>query len=136
MVFDWLWKRILSEKNLGYAYQKLRPVLIHDMASNLKESLKYLLEDEEVAAWLSDYGDEFVKGRMHTFWSHIGGKQKGLNYALNPQNPLDNLVTEEGSINLAGIIKLVLSGGLKNLGGAGTGYSPPHSSGKRRDLRI
>jgi hypothetical protein len=133
MVFDWLWKRILSEKNLGFAYQKLRPVLIADMASNLKMSLISVLEDEELAAALADYGDALVKGRLQVVYSSLGGKQKGLNFALQGESILDQLVDEEGRPNLAGILKAVFSGGLRNVLG-GSGGSPPRSYGEKRDI--
>jgi hypothetical protein len=132
-VFDWLWKRILSEKNLGYAYQKLRPVVIADMASNLKMSLISVLEDEELAAALADYGDALIKGRMQIVYSSLGGKQKGLNYALQGESILDQLVDEEGRPNLAGILKAVFSGGLKNIL-SGSGGTPPRRSGSKEDV--
>jgi hypothetical protein len=132
-VFDWLWKRVLSEKNLGYAYQKLRPVLIADMASNLKKSLITVLEDEELAAALADYGDALVKGRLQVVYSSLGGKQKGLNFALQGESILDNLVDEEGRPNLAGILKAVFSGGLKNILG-GTRGSSPRTGGRKEDV--
>jgi hypothetical protein len=132
-VFDWLWKRVLSEKNLGYAYQKLRPVVIADMASNLKESLITVLEDEELAAALADYGDALVKGRLQVVYSSLGGKQKGLNFALQGESILDQLVDEEGRPNLAGILKAVFSGGLRNVLG-GSGGAPPRTGGRKEDV--
>lgn len=122
-----MWRRVLSEKNLASAYEKVRPVIMADLASNLKEQVFTLLEDEEVASMLSDYGDAFVKGRMQTFWGSVGGRQRGLNYALAEVNPLDNLVTDEGGINLAGIIRMLLSGGFKGMGEGGRGATTSSS---------
>lgn len=128
-VFDRLFKRFFNPKRLGYLYQSIRPIIIADMASNLKESLIILLEDEELAQGFADYGDALVKGRLQVIYGSLGGKQKGLNFALQGQNALDQFVDEEGRPKIAQILISLIMGRFR---GKRDYSTAPY--GERRDI--
>jgi hypothetical protein len=130
-VFQWLWKRIFSEKNLGFLYEQVRPLIVEDMTYLVKDTIQNVMEDEEVAEWVTKYGDGLYDRYSKKFWGTIGGLQKGLNFSMQQENPL-NILDEDGNLSLSGIIKGVISGKLGDLIGRRSEASTP--SGKRRRL--
>lgn len=104
------------------------------MEKEVKNMIHNLLEDEDIAKHLSMYTDAFYQRYSKMFWGSIGGRQKGLNYAVNAElekvNPLANIFDDEGNISLSAIAKGFLRGDFKQLTGGGS-TSPSQSQGLR-----
>ena len=80
----------------------------------LKDSIKEILEDEEIAQGVVSYTDGIYNrylGKSGKLWGTLGGVQKGVNYAIQGEvdkaNPLTALLNEEEGFNIAGIFKKV-----------------------------
>ena len=92
-----------------------------------KETVISVLEDEDIAQGVVAYGDALFQRYSGKFWSSIGGKQKGLNYAIQgaTENALPDILDADGMPSLSKIISLgamkFLSG---SLGGGGKVATP------------
>lgn len=115
---NWLERRIINERTVGYLTEK--------MADSLKEAFIKILEDEDIAYAITQYGDAVYDRYHKKFFGAIGGVQKSINANVQALNPLSDIFDEDGNPNLRGLLGLVLSGGLKGLApslGEGSGIS-------------
>jgi len=131
-VFDWFWKRVFTTKRVGFLIEKAMP----NIEIHIKEMAHNLLSDEELAKHLTLYGDALYNRYSKMFWGTIGGRQKGLNSAVEGEiqnlNPLTHIFDDDGNISLSGIIKGFLRGEFKGLGsGGGSPLQPQALSGQR-----
>ncbi len=113
--------------------EKASPFMREAIKTEAKEAIIGVLEDPEIAAGLTQYGDALFSRYSKKFWGSIGGKQKGLNFAVADAAQDVGIFDDEGNISIASIIRTAMTGGFKNLmgGGGGKGSSPtqPSSSG-------
>ena len=130
-MWEWLIKRVFSEKNVGYLMEKATPFMREAIKTEAKQAIIGVLEDPEIAEGLTTYGDALFARYSKKFWGSIGGKQKGLNYAVAGATQDIGIFDEEGNISIASIIKTAMTGGFKNLlGGGGMGNNPTPSQGR------
>ena len=124
-MFEWLIKRVFSEKNVGYLMEKANPLMREAIKTEAKEAILNVLEDEEIAAGLTQYGDALFARYSKKFWGSVGGVQKGLNYAVAGAQDDLGIFDEDGGISISGIIKGALTGKFKGLlGGGGVSQNP------------
>jgi hypothetical protein len=119
-MFNWLIKRILSPKRLNELIETTWPTiekLVSERSSDIvKATIHKTLEDPEIGEHVVQYTDAIYDrylGKGGKLWASIGGRQKGLNAAMdkvNPMNALDQLVDEDGNFSIAGAIKGYLRG--------------------------
>lgn len=109
-MFEWLWKRVFSEKNIGYLVQKAEPYMDSFIEDRLKLAIVNVLSDEEIGAMVRDYGDALYQRYMQKLGGFLGGKQKGLNFAIDKVNPMSQILDEDGNISLSNIFRTFLSG--------------------------
>ena len=118
--FDWIAKRIFSDKTLDYLGEKLEGRIQNRLDEIAYNTIAGVLSSEEVGTMVTDYGDALFNRYRQKFWASVGGVSKGINQTIIPRDPLSEIVREDGGINLGGILRLAMSGGLKNLGQTGT----------------
>ena len=133
---SWLMRRLFNEKNVGYLYQIVRPIIQEDLGEMAKEAVIELLQDEEVATGVASYADAIVDREKKRVFGTIGGLQKGINYAAPPQGgggglPDFDIVDEDGNISLSKGIHWYLKNRSKLGSGGGIGgfRSPQSGSG-------
>ena len=124
-------KLVLTPENVNYLSQ----IVASTMAHTMKESIHNVLQDEEVAQHVTAYGDALYERYNKKFWSGIGGRQKGINYAMAEANPLTDIIDEEGNINLAEGIRAFLRGDFKNIGLGGS-QTPNQAYSDRKVLKY
>lgn len=116
---DWIASKILSDKTLDSLIEKALPKIQDRLDTQLKESVIRLLEDEDIAYGVGVYADALYNRVSKKFFGAIGGTQKGLNYQTGQiQDDLLGDVFQDGQINVMGILRLIMSGKLKQLGGS------------------
>ena len=96
-------KLVLTPSNLGY----LSNFLADTMADTMKDSIMQTLQDEKLAGNIALYADTLVDRELKRFWGSVGGVQKGINFSTKQNNPLTDLITEDGGINLSGVINML-----------------------------
>jgi len=96
-------KMILTPSNVGYLTQ----ILQDNMATSMKGAIIDTLQDEEIAGNIALYADTLVDRELKRFWGSVGGVQKGINFSTKQNNPLTDLITEDGGINLSGVINML-----------------------------
>jgi len=113
-VFNWLWKRVFSDENIGFLMEKAEPYITDRMVDVAKDAMFKLLEDEEFNEWLTQMGDAYYNRYMQKFGGWIGGNQKGINYAIDREasqlNPLAAVMDEDGNFSLSKAMKSLMSG--------------------------
>lgn len=133
IVFNWLWKRVFSDENVGFLIKKADPHVTNYVVTKVKEATFILMEDPEFHAWLTQMGDAYYDRYMKKINGWIGGKQKGINYAVNGAienlNPLAGVMDEDGNFSLSMAIKTFMSGAFR-----GAGSPEPGSPGSQRAL--
>jgi len=119
-MFQWLWKRVFSDRNVGFLMQKAEPYMSKFIVERVKEATFTLMEDEEFNAWLTHMGDAYYNRYMSKFQGWIGGKQKGINFAvdgaIDNANPLNAIMDDEGNFSLSKAIRTFMSGSFKGFG--------------------
>ena len=119
---NWIERRIINDRTVGYLTEKIEST----MADTFKESFIKLLEDEDIAYALTQYGDALYDRYHKKFFGAIGGIQKGINASVEDANPLSQVFNADGAPDLRSILGLLLSGGFKGLApsaGSGSGIS-------------
>jgi len=131
-MFDWFWKRLFTTKRVGFLIEKAMP----NIEIHIKEMAHNLLSDEELAEHITLYGDALFNRYAGKFWGTIGGKQKGLNSAVDQEiqelNPLTHIFDDDGNISLSGIVKGFLRGEFKGFGSSGGSLTQPQALSERR----
>ena len=128
-MLDWFWKRVFSERNIGYIIKNAQPHIQAELDVFVKNSIITTINDPEVGQWVTALGDGLYDRYMKKFTGFIGGTQKGINAQANrvadELNPFADIIGEdsEGNLtfNLMGAVKTFLSGGLSGLGSSSTG---------------
>lgn len=116
-LFNWIGRRIFSDENLGYMLEKVRPMLQQEIDTHLKEAVIHLMEDEDIAYGVGQYADALYSRISQKFFGAIGGKQRGINNIVgNAQDDILGDIFQDGQFNLMGVIRLLMSGKLKQLG--------------------
>lgn len=137
-MFNWFWDRVLNEKRVGYLLDKAMLQLEGRSKSIAKEAVISLLEDEEIAQGVVQYGDALFSRYSGKFWSSVGGKQKGVNYAVGDMKDqmMPDILDEDGNPSISKLIGLgamkFLSG---NLGGGGGKALPQRNVKNPFDVR-
>lgn len=134
MVLDWIFKRLITPERVGDLIKNNQVVI----TEALKDSIKEILEDEEIAQGVVMYTDGIYNrylGKSGKLWGTLGGVQKGVNYAIqgeiDQKNPIAAFLNEDEGFNIAGIFKKVALNFLTpKQPGSGSRGSP--SQGTRR----
>ena len=77
-MFGWITKRLFSRQNISKILEDNQD-LVTDYA---KSTIHNVLEDEEVAEHLKQYGDALYNHYIRKFFGTLGGMQKGINYQM------------------------------------------------------
>lgn len=107
-------KMILTPGNVGYLVENVAPYLVQIQGQVMKDSIMKTLQDEEIAQAVASYSDALLDRELKRFWGSVGGKQKGLNFQMQEANPLAQVMTKDGGLNLPGIINFLAQRGIQN----------------------
>ena len=134
-MFNWLWKRVFSDKNVGFLIEKADPYVTKYMVSKIKEATFILMEDPEFHSWLAAMGAMYYKRYMGKINGWLGGKQKGINYAIDGAmenlNPLAGVIDDDGNFSLGNAIKMFMSGAFRGGGSSEVGPQAGSQGGQR-----
>ena len=133
-MFDWLWNRLLSQKRIDAIVEKALPSVLAKTSAIAKETAFNLMEDEDIALAVTEYGDALFDRYMQKFYGSLGGKQKGLNYALDEVTGggLD-IFDEDGNPSIK---KIIAMGAQKMLSGQFNKTQPPSRRLKKNPFQI
>jgi len=93
----------------GWFYRHLaRGILLNVSQDDIKIIVQGFLSDPEVQKGLMEFTDSFYERYKLKVLGTLGGLQKGINYAVNEQNPLANIVDSKGQISLKRLIPVFI----------------------------
>lgn len=132
-MFEWFVKKILNTKAAQEYLEIVSEKMQNQLDDRLKDSIIHVLEDEEIAGAVTQYGDALYDRYQKKFFGSIGGIQKGLNYAAQDKSPLMGLINDAGTLDLSSIVKRLMLGAVTN---AVTAVPLSQSTGERKNYKY